>query len=433
MCPAVGFLGAGLTLAGRAGAHEDVTRALEAPDGVVPAYQPIVDLRTGLVAGYEALARFSYGGRRPVEDWFTEAHAAGLGHRLEARAAEVALGTGRRPYGTFLAVNLSPSALVSEDVRDVLPDRLDGVVVELTDHAAPLDDAAFQAARREIRERGGRVALDAAGTGYAGLRQLMWAAPDIIKLDRDLVHRVHADPAKAALVEALVRYGRELGLQVCAEGVETLEDLERLADLDVTFAQGFVLRRPSPPWHGVQEEAARACRTSLAATLTGAHRAPEDLNAAERIQWLLWRLSAATSFREIAEALPLIAAELDADDLHLSVVDGDELLFIGRQGPDEEDTRYRLADYPATMRVLREQCALQVVAGDPNADEREVRLLAQLGYESLLMMPAPCGGRSIGLIECYRTDRLPWSRFQIVRARMVSLQLGAALERISRG
>jgi EAL domain-containing protein (putative c-di-GMP-specific phosphodiesterase class I) len=416
----------------RGDVREEIIAALEAPEGVVPTFQPIVDLRTGLVAGYESLARFSVGTRRASEEWFTQAHSHGLGLRLEARAAKAGLAAARRPYGTFLALNLSPAGLASQDVQAVLPDRLDGIVVELTDHAASLDDHVFQAARRSVRERGGRLAIDATGTGYAGLRHLMWAAPDIFKLDRDLVHRVHADPAKASLVEALVRYGREIGVIVCAEGVEAIEDVERLADLDVTYAQGHVLGRPSPPWAGVDKAAAAVCRTSLAATLTGAVGNPADLNPAERIQWLMWRLSEATNFSELADVFPRMAYELGADEVLVSMVDGDDLVEIGAKGSDPDRPRYRIADYPATAKVLREQHALQIVAGDPGADEREINLLRELGHESMLMLPAACGGSSIGLIECYRNDRLPWSRFQIVRARMVSLQLAAALERIAR-
>jgi len=431
-CDHVGLLGAGFTLHARAGLREEILAAIDAPDGIAPVYQPVIDLRTGLVAGYEALARFTVGPRRPVEEWFTEAHVNGLGLRLEARAVKAALAPGRRPFGTFVAVNVSPAGLVSKDIQDVLPERLDGVVIELTDHAAALDDPTFHAARREIRERGGRLAMDAGGTGYAGLRELMRIAPDILKLDRDLVHRVHADPAKAALVEALVRYGREIGVVVCAEAVETLEDVERLADLDVTYAQGFALARPSRPWPVAVPEAAASCRQSLAMTLTGAHRDPSGLSPSERVQWLLWRLSEATTFTQLADSLPRLAAELEADKFQVSVIDGDELVIVGSAGPDTTEERYRIADFPATAHVLAEQSSMQIVAGDPHADDREVRLLARLGYQSMLMLPAPAAGHSIGLIECYRTDRKPWSRYQIVRARMVALQLGAALERISR-
>src|SRR4051794_36551515 len=78
-------------------ARDDITGVMQR-DELVPAYQPIVDLRTGLVAGYEALARFTGGQRRNVSEWFGQAHAHNLGLRLEAHAAAAALSVPRRPW-----------------------------------------------------------------------------------------------------------------------------------------------------------------------------------------------------------------------------------------------------------------------------------------------------------------------------------------------
>ena len=88
-----------------------------------------------------------------------------------------------------------------------------------------------------VRERGARLAVDDAGSGYAGLQHVMRLEPDVIKLDRALVDGVAADPVKAALIEAFVRYGRDIDATICAEGIETLEDLEVLADIDVAYAR----------------------------------------------------------------------------------------------------------------------------------------------------------------------------------------------------
>src|SRR4051794_3807131 len=256
--------------------RDEVTTLIER-DELVPVYQPIMDVRTGLVIGYEALARFTRGQRRATSEWFNDAHRCGMGLRLEAHAAQRALSVPRRPYGTFLAINLSGAALMSNDLDAILPQRLDGIVVELTGQGAAAPDEKLREVRQEISSRGGRLALDLAGSDYQGIRQLMWAAPDILKLDRSVIHRVHADPAKAALVEVMVRYARELGITPCAEGVESLDDLERLAELDVTYAQGFGIARPAKPWQGVDPEAARICASSVAASLTGAHDEPDGL------------------------------------------------------------------------------------------------------------------------------------------------------------
>lgn len=399
-------------------------------DEIAPAFQPIVDLRTGLVAGYEALSRFMRGSR-DVASWFVEAHAQDLGPLLESHAAEVALAVPRRPFGSFLAVNLSSAALVSADLARVLPDRLDHVVVELTGHGARADEAALRARRLDLRARGARLAVDLAGSDYAGLRELMMVAPDIVKLDRDLVHRVRLDPVKTALVGGLVAYARELGIVLCAEGVEDLDDLERLADLDVAYAQGYASGRPARPWVSVDPEAARVCQGSLAASLTGRTR-PDSLAGDGRLQWLSWKLSEARDYAGLREAVDLIQAELGSDELSISVVDGDELVSVGRAGPDRDEARYRIADYPETERLLREQGTMQISVADPEADPAELEVLRGYGYRSVLMLPVSCAGRAIGLFEAFSASGRPFSRFEVGRARIIALQVGATLERISR-
>jgi EAL domain-containing protein (putative c-di-GMP-specific phosphodiesterase class I) len=76
----------------------------------------------------------------------------------------------------------------------------------------------------------------------------MRVTPDIVKLDRSLIERVHADSAKAALIEFFVLFARRVGAAVCTEGIETYEELTTLIDLGVGYGQGYLLGRPSEPW-----------------------------------------------------------------------------------------------------------------------------------------------------------------------------------------
>ncbi|MEA2169840.1 MAG: hypothetical protein QOF76_3140 [Solirubrobacteraceae bacterium] len=400
-------------------------------DEIAPLFQPIVDLRSGLVAGYEALSRFMRGSR-DVSSWFAEAHTVGMGLRLEAHAASLPMRVPRRPFGAFIAINVSPTALLSTEFQRSLPDRLDGILLELTGHGPKPPDDQLRAACSDVRDRGGRLAVDLAGSDYTGLRELMMAGPDMLKLDRSLVHRVHLDKAKEALVGSLVGYARELGITVCGEAVETLEDLERLAELDVTYGQGYALARPARPWVGVDPEAARLLQSSTAASVTGSTRL-DDLRGDGRLQWLAWRLSEATSFEELAEAVGAIQAELAADEISISMVDGEDLVSVGRAGMEREQQRFRIAEYPLTARLLRDQDSAQVFINDPEADQTEVDLLRELGHKSLLMLPVCCAGAAIGLFEAYSSSGRAFSRFEIGRARVIALQLGATLERISRG
>jgi EAL domain-containing protein (putative c-di-GMP-specific phosphodiesterase class I) len=211
---------------------------------------------SGAVAGWEALARFPSDPSRPPNAWFAQAHGCGLGVQLEARAAEAALRCrGDLPAG-YLSVNLSPAALRSDELLHQLPGDLRGVVVEITEHELVADGERLHATLEQLRGRGARVAVDDAGSGYAGLRQLMILRPDLIKLDRSLIEDVAADEAKQALVECFVRFAERTDASVCAEGIESIEDLLTLARLRVTYGQGYVLARPGPDW---PEPAPDAC------------------------------------------------------------------------------------------------------------------------------------------------------------------------------
>ena len=230
------------------GERAEIAALLERPDAITPVFQPIVSLSTGRVSGYEALARFPAPPDRRPDEWFALAQRVGLGPQLEARAVAAALAAPNRPEGAYLSFNLSPSALGSPEVQAVLPEDLTGLVIEITEHERVADEDELRDQLAPLRERGARIAVDDAGAGYAGLQQVMRIHPDIIKLDRSLVAEVDTDPAKAALIDAFVRFARGTGAVVCAEGIETAGELRVVADLDVTYGQGFGLARPPAPW-----------------------------------------------------------------------------------------------------------------------------------------------------------------------------------------
>ena len=240
--------------------REQFAAVISRPDAVRPVFQPIVSLATGEPVGYEALARFDGKPGLSPSWWFAQAHRFGLGAALEADAARLAIAQPGRPEGTFLSVNLSPSALGSAEVRRALPDNLEGIVVEITEEERVRDVDALQRHLDPLRARGAAIAVDDAGEGYAGLQQVMRMRADLIKLDRALVADVHCDPAKIALIGSLVHFARSTGASICAEGIETLDELRVLIHLGVATGQGWALARPAEAWPRVSPEAARLCR-----------------------------------------------------------------------------------------------------------------------------------------------------------------------------
>ena len=227
---------------------DDVDRVLQQHHLLQLQFQPIVDLQRGRTAGYEALSRFapSPGHQASAPDvWFEAADAAGRGAKLEALALSRALASRPdMPANTFLSVNVSPHLLAAPEVQDALVGDLRGVVVELTEHVRNGDERILVAALDGLRSRGALVALDDAGSGYAGLRQVAVVRPSLVKLDRSLVDGVDTDPTKQVLARLLGSYAGELDAWLLAEGIETEAELQVYVSLGVPLAQGYLLGRP---------------------------------------------------------------------------------------------------------------------------------------------------------------------------------------------
>lgn len=211
-------------------------------------FQPIVELATARTVGFEALARFSDDPGRSPADWFADAELVGLTVDLELMAIRLALrALDRLPDGAYLSLNVSPTTATSDRlvpaVLGVAPDR---VVLEITEHAPVADYAALVAALRPLRERGVRLAIDDAGSGFASLRHILSLDPDIIKLDISLTQGIDTDRSRRALAEGLISFGAAVGTHLLGEGVETADEMAALRELGVPFAQGYHLGRPAP-------------------------------------------------------------------------------------------------------------------------------------------------------------------------------------------
>lgn len=225
---------------------EEVQRALE-PGAIVPVFQPIVDLETGTIDGYEALARFPIEPQRGPDAWFASAAEVGLGHDLEFAAIRAAVERfDDLPRDTYLSLNVSPASCLLERLEHSLvglpPER---IALEVTEHAPVPDYRALADALRFLTGNGGRLAIDDAGAGFASLRHILRLGPDIIKLDISLTRDIDTDRARRAMAAALVSFGNEMGTVLVAEGIETQAELDTLRALGVRHGQGYFLGRPA--------------------------------------------------------------------------------------------------------------------------------------------------------------------------------------------
>lgn len=229
---------------------EQLKRIREVLDGglIRMVFQPIADLRDDRVAGLEALARFDLEPSRTPDVWFDEAQAVDLREELELAAVNMALdGLEHLPPGTYLSINLSPETVTSARFAEMLPMLPAArVILEVTEHARVQDYGALGEALHDFRARGGRLAVDDAGAGFASLKHILRLAPEVVKLDREVAQGIDVDRPRRALASALVSFASDLGAQVVAEGIETEAEVDALRGLGVTYGQGYYLARPGP-------------------------------------------------------------------------------------------------------------------------------------------------------------------------------------------
>jgi EAL domain-containing protein (putative c-di-GMP-specific phosphodiesterase class I)/CheY-like chemotaxis protein len=211
-------------------------------------FQPIVELDSRGVVGYEALSRFAGAPRRGPDAWFAEAHEVGLGPELELFAVRLACERAEAiPEGMFMAVNVSPVTTERPELLQLLEEcPVDHIVLEVTEHARVEDYPRFRVAIERVRELGASLAVDDAGAGFASLRHILELDAELIKLDGSLTRSLEADPRRRSLAAALIEFGRESGASVLAEHIESELQLIELRRLGVHYGQGYHLGRPAP-------------------------------------------------------------------------------------------------------------------------------------------------------------------------------------------
>jgi EAL domain-containing protein (putative c-di-GMP-specific phosphodiesterase class I) len=222
------------------------------------AFQPIVDSITCEVVSYEALIRGS-GGESAYQVLGQVPQERLLEFDQKARARAIALAA-RLGIGCNLNLNFMPQSLRSPESilsgleaanRAHLP--VEHLIVEVTEGAAIGDHAYFTEIVNEHRGLGLKFAIDDFGAGYSGLNLLADFQPDLIKLDLKLVRGIERLGPRQAIVRGVAQVCFDLGIDVIAEGVETVEEYAWLAHAGIRLFQGFLFARPGlesfPPVH----------------------------------------------------------------------------------------------------------------------------------------------------------------------------------------
>ena len=219
-------------------------------------YEPIVDVATKTVFGYEALARGPAGTEFHSPDaLFASAEEEGFVFELDCLCRKAGLdGAIGLPSGTALFLNVLPTTIHDPSFRpEALIRTLEkcklrptDVVFEISEKESISNFEIFKEIRDEYRKLGFGFAVDDTGAGYASLQTVIELQPDFIKVDRALITGVDTDLARQALLKALHAMAGGIGAKIIAEGLDTLEELETLGDLQFPFGQGWLFGKPHP-------------------------------------------------------------------------------------------------------------------------------------------------------------------------------------------
>ncbi len=237
----------------------ELRRALD-KDQLKLFYQPLIDLKSGEVAGFEALARWEHEDRGEISptEFIPVAEESGLILQLGRWAMHTAADTladwdrkAGEPLPLYVGVNLSAIQVARDDIAAVVSSALkssgltgDRLTLELTESSIVQDPARATRVFDALKSLDATVAMDDFGTGYSSLAYLQRLPIDVLKIDRSFVTGMMVDPDSVAIVRAVLSLADALGMSTTAEGIETVELATTLATLGCASGQGFYFAKP---------------------------------------------------------------------------------------------------------------------------------------------------------------------------------------------
>ena len=237
----------------------ELRRALD-KDQLTLRYQPLIDLKSGEVAGFEALARWTHEDRGEISpaEFIPVAEESGLILQLGRWAMDKATQTladwdkdAGAKLPLYVAVNLSAIQVARDDIAGVVGSALrssglsgERLTLELTESSIVQDPGRATRVFDALKSLDATVAMDDFGTGYSSLAYLQRLPIDVLKIDKSFISGMMIDPDAVAIVRAVLSLADALGMSTTAEGIETVELATTLATLGCSSGQGFYFAKP---------------------------------------------------------------------------------------------------------------------------------------------------------------------------------------------
>ncbi len=393
--------------------HHDLAVALER-DQIVPYFQPIVDLRSRVVTGFEVLARWIHpvDGVIAPDEFIPLAEEIGLiGDLTEHLVRRVFAIAPAIPEKMSISVNISslqfrdrrfPADL--ERAASQGGFSLNRLVLEVTESALVGNIEQARAITHELKELGIRLALDDFGTGYSSLRHLQALPFDELKVDASFVRSMGVTRESRKIAAAVVGLGQSLGMTTVAEGVETRNQAEMLLWLGCDWGQGWLYGRPLPA-------------SSLAAVLSReAVLEVEQRDAEEVCGPIAPQLDAPPAQRlaqlqAIYDGVPVGLAFLDLNLRYLSINRYLAGLYklpvadhLGRRLADVHPRRFALVE-PYLRRALAGDSTKGVEVSDPYSDTPESPRTCIVSYEPVRDEAGEVIGVSVSVVDISERKR----------------------------
>lgn len=238
--------------------HKEKVQELIYREKISTVYQPIININTLEILGYEALTRGPKNSEyeNPYQ-LFKAAREVGLVLELDRICTKHAFINARKsPANTKLFINCLPSSLNVQEFKEMDITTLlkesrispTNIVLEITEREAIENYSNFKKVLSHYIEHGIAIAIDDTGAGYSSFEALVELKPDYIKIDISMIRDINENTLKQEMIKALVNISKDIKAVIIGEGIETEQEYNTLKQLGVTHGQGYLFARPAFPF-----------------------------------------------------------------------------------------------------------------------------------------------------------------------------------------